>query len=93
MSSEYKYMNSDQSRMKSKLYDDLVSALRKQVLEGDFSLTNGNKLTWKSLGSSFMVFVSSTFTDTHEERDFFIKLVTKETEGQGAKIWNRFHFC
>ena len=60
--------------------DVLVNLFRKNVLGGGFSFESFGKhpKEWQVQERAIMVFISSTFTDTHEERNLMSESIVAE---------------
>ena len=61
------------------------SDLRVKVLLGRFVCAEGVYEIWKTPSKKLIVFVSSTFTDTHEERNIILKEILPELQTLGRE--------
>jgi hypothetical protein len=61
-----------------------IADMRRAVLCGGFAPQENDEQLWRPLKSKLMVFFSSTFTDTHRERDILQNEVLPSLQKKGA---------
>ena len=71
---------------------EIVRKLREKVLRGDFAFQGETPEKWKVLSNILAVLFSSTFTDTHTERNILLQEILPELRriGRGQGIEVRF---
>ena len=79
--------NADTAR---RIIREVVRKLRQKVLRGDFACHGETPEKWKVLSNILAVFFSSTFTDTHTERNILLQEILLELRrigrGQGVEV-------
>ena len=77
--------------MDQKIHSKALKA-REDVLQGYFWENRNQVDIWKRPNWTILVFVSSTFTDTHKERDFLMKELSAELQSIGRESNVSFMF-
>jgi hypothetical protein len=62
----------------------VTADMRRAVLCGGFALQESEELLWRPVKSQLMVFFSSTFTDSHRERDILQNEILPSLRKQGV---------